>query len=108
MIIWGYLKTRGFLMKVFLPVVAAIGLFATPALAGFASGPATPAPEAPAAPPPPPQLDACKAYCNSAPSIFGANMADSGTIRANCPEDSVARGGSTIYELVEGLDHQKE
>ena len=95
-------------MKVFVPIAAALALFATPALAGFASGPATPAPETPApAPAAVPQLDACFAYCNAQPGLFGANMADRGTINANCPADSVARGGSTIYELVEGLKHSK-
>ena len=52
-----------------------------------------------------PQLDACYAFCNHPQSFFGPNMANSGTIAANCPADSIARGGSVVYELVEGLDH---
>ena len=94
--------------KAFVPLAAALCLFASPALAGFASGPATPAPEAPAPVEQTPQLDSCKAYCNHAPGMFGANMADGGTINANCPADSIARGGSVTYELVDGLDHAAE
>lgn len=85
-------------MKTVLPLVAALGLFATPALADFAAGPATPADE-----PAVPQLDACLAFCNHAPSFFGPNMATAGTIAASCPADSIARGGDVVYELVEGL-----
>jgi len=99
-------------MKVLVPLIAVLGLVSTPALADFASGPAVPATEAPAPAPTPvvqtPQLDACKAYCNFEPSLFGRNMATPDTISENCPSDSIARGGSTVYELVEGLDHAQE
>ena len=95
-------------MKTVLALVAVLGLFATPAMAGFASGPATPAIQTPAPVVSTPQIDACYAYCNHAQSFFGPNMADDGRIRANCPEDSIARGGSTVYELVEGLAASQE
>lgn len=85
-------------MKKFLPIVAALGLFATPALADFAAGPATPAE------PPVPQLDACFAFCNH-PAGTMQNLGSAGTIKANCPADSIARGGDVVYELVEGLGH---
>lgn len=95
-------------MKSLLPLTSVLVLVGTSAFAGFASGPATPAAEAPA----PvvaqtPQLDACFAYCNYRQSFFGQNMAASGTISSTCPADSVARGGSTVYELVEGLAHEE-
>lgn len=87
-------------MKKFLPIVAVVGLFASPALADFAAGPATPAD-----PPAAPQLDACKKFCNF-PAGSGNNLADGGTIRSHCPADSIAAGGDVVYELVEGLDKQ--
>lgn len=94
-------------MKVFVPVMVAAAFFGTHAFAGFASGPATPAEAPPAPVVETPQLDACYAFCNHTPSLFGANMATSGTINTYCPADSIARGGSTTYELVEGLMHSK-
>ena len=90
-------------MKKTLSIAAVIGLLATPALAGFASGPVTPAKEeAPAAAvvDERPKLDGCKGYCNIAPGLFSGNMADDATIRANCPADSIARGGTVVYELL--------
>lgn len=83
-------------MKKFLPLAAALGLFASPALADFAAGPATPAAA--------PQLDACFKFCNY-PQGTWENMGNDGTIRSNCPADSIARGGGVVYELVEGLGH---
>ena len=81
-------------MKKFLPLVAALGLFASPALADFAAGPAEPAAA--------PQLDSCFAFCNY-PQGTMQNLGNDGTIRANCPADSIARGGNVVYELVDGL-----
>lgn len=88
-------------MKNVLSLAVAMGLFASPALAGFASGPATPAKEPEVMAEKAPTLKSCHAYCNYAPGMFGKNMASGSTIRANCPADSVAQGGSVVYELVD-------